>query len=130
MMRRRAGWLVVVLLMTVGLTACAKREPEPAPVSAPPARTAAPPPAKSKLAKVQVGMSPREVENILGPPTDESAYVTGKAFIPFYYGKDRWRRAYFYKGVGRVVFAGSGGFSQNAHVERVEYDPNEPGHPR
>ena len=120
----RGRWLVVVLL-TLGLGACAKREPEPAPV-----RAATPPPANSKLAKVQVGMSPREVEAILGPPTDESAYVTGKAFIPWYFGSDRWRRAYFYKGLGRVVFEGSGGFSQSAHVERVEYDPNEPGRSR
>jgi hypothetical protein len=72
-------------------------------------------------------MSPREVESILGPPNDENAYVTGKAFIPFFYGRDRWRRAYFYKGLGRVVFGGSGGFSASAHVVRVDYDPNERG---
>jgi hypothetical protein len=88
---------------------------------------ATPPPAGSPLAKVQVGMSARDVEAILGPPSDENAYMTGKAFIPFFYGRDRWRRAYFYKGVGRVVFAGGGGFSQNARVTRVEYDPNETG---
>jgi hypothetical protein len=75
-------------------------------------------------------MSPREVEAILGPPNDENAYVTGKAFIPWYFGRDRWRRAYFYKGMGRVVFAGSGGWNQSAHVDRVEYDPKEPGHAR
>jgi len=122
----RRGWWLVVLLLTLGLGACARREPEPEPARA----VTPPPPANSKLAKVKVGMTPREVENILGPPTDENAYVTGKAFIPFYYGEDRWRRAYFYKGVGRVVFAGSGGFSQNARVEHVEYDPNEAGHSR
>jgi hypothetical protein len=128
-MGRKGRWLMA-LVVAVGLSGCAKREPEPEPASALQANTYPPPPPKSKLAKVQVGMSPREVENILGPPTDENAYVTGKAFIPFYYGKDRWRRAYFYKGVGRVVFEGSGGFSQSAHVERVEYDPSEPGHSR
>jgi len=122
------GWkgVCVVVAMTVALGACAKREPEPAP----PTRSVAAPPAGSKLAKIQVGMSPREVEAILGPPTDENAYVTGKAFIPWYFGSDRWRRAYFYRGIGRVVFAGSGGWSQSASVERVEYDPNEPGHAR
>jgi hypothetical protein len=124
MMGRSAGWTVAAVL-ALGLGACAHREPEPAP-----ARSFAPPPHSSKLAKVQVGMSPREVEAILGPPTDENAYVTGKAFIPWYFGRDRWRRAYFYKGVGRVVFEGSGGWSQSAHVERVEYDPNEPGRAR
>ena len=129
------GWKVgCVVVLTVGLQACAHREPEPAPAKSVQASSTGsvvvPPPKSSKLAKVQVGMSPREVEAVLGPPTDENAYVTGKAFIPFYYGKDRWRRAYFYKGMGRVVFAGSGGFSQSAHVERVEYDPHESGHSR
>ena len=125
-MGRMVGW-VVVLAFTIGLGACAHEEPKPEParqVSVPP------PPAKSRLAKVEIGMSPREVEAILGPPTDENAYVTGKAFIPYYFGRDRWRRAYFYKGMGRVVFAGSGGWSQSARVDRVEYDPNEPGHAR
>jgi hypothetical protein len=75
-------------------------------------------------------MSVRDVETLLGPPNDESAYVTGKAFIPFYFGPDRTRRAYFYRGLGRVVFAGSGGFGASWHVERVEYDPNEPGRTR
>jgi hypothetical protein len=75
-------------------------------------------------------MSVRDVEQILGPPNDENAYVTGKAFIPWYFGPDRSRRAYFYKGLGRVVFAGSGGFSATWHVNRVEYDPSEPGRAR
>jgi hypothetical protein len=106
------------------MVACsAQRAPEPS-------SAFVAPPADSPLAKVQIGMSPREVENLLGPPTDENQYVTGKAFIPFYFGEDRWRRAYFYRGLGRVVFAGGGGFSMNASVERVEYDPTEPGRAR
>jgi hypothetical protein len=124
-MERR--WVVGVVLSTVVFVSCAHREPEPA---APMRANATPPPAGSPLAKVQVGMSAREVENVLGTPNDENAYMTGKAFIPFFYGQDRWRRAYFYKGLGRVVFAGGGGFSQNAHVTRVEYDPGEPGRAR
>ena len=123
MMGRTMLW-VVVAAATLGVAACAKREPAPEA----PAKTVVAPPKNSKLAKVELGMSPREVEAILGPPTDENAYATGKAFIPWYFGSDRWRRAYFYKGVGRVVFAGSGGWSQSAHVERVEYDPHESGH--
>lgn len=119
---RRSHRLLVVAL-AVGLAACARKEPAPEA----PARQVAPPPANSPLAKVQVGMNPREVEAILGPPNDENAYVTGKAFIPFYYGRDRSRRAYFYKGLGRVVFAGAGGFGQSWKVSRIEYDPNEDG---
>ena len=122
-MAGRGRWFVI-LLLTIGLGACAHREPAP---DRPTRVVGTPPPANSPLAKVQVGMSPREVENLIGPPTDENAYTTGKAFIPWYFGRDRWRRAYFYKGMGRVVFAGSGGFSQSAHVTRVDYDPNEPG---
>jgi len=109
------------------LIACsAQRTPEPDR----PTRATVAPPASSPLAKVEVGMTPREVGNLLGPPTDENQYIAGKAFIPLYFGRDRWRRAYFYRGLGRVVFAGGGGFSMNAHVERVEYDPNEPGRAR
>jgi hypothetical protein len=111
-------------VLVVALGACARKEPQPAQ----PDRAAVPPPASSPLAKVQVGMSAGEVEALLGPPTQENAYVTGKAFIPFYYGSDRTRRAYFYKGLGRVVFAGSGGWvGANHKVTRVEYDPNETG---
>ena len=126
-MRRGAWWTLVLLWIgALALAACAHREPDPAAS----AKVIAPPPANSPLAKVQVGMSPRDVENLLGPPNDENAYTTGKAFIPWYFGSDRWRRAYFYKGLGRVVFAGSGGFSQSASVSRVEYDPNETGRAR
>src|SRR5262245_14767532 len=122
--------LGVVVALAVGLAGCAShKSPEPAAQTAP-ARAAAPPPAASPLAKVKTGMSVREVENLIGPPSDQNAYVTGKAFIPFYYGRDRTRQAYFYKGQGRVVFEGSGGFSMNWHVARVEYDPNEPGRAR
>jgi hypothetical protein len=126
-MGRRALSLVAVAALMVGLGACAHRSPEAAHQGR---AVGTPPPPNSPLAKVQVGMSPREVEVILGPPNDENSYMTGKAFIPYFYGRDRWRRAYFYKGMGRVVFAGSGGFSASAHVSRVDYDPNEIGRAR
>src|SRR5947199_6839855 len=51
------------------LIACSpQRRPEPDR----PTRAAVAPPASSPLAKVEVGMTPREVENLLGPPTDEN----------------------------------------------------------
>jgi hypothetical protein len=115
---------VLLALVGLGIGGCARRGPEP---SQPARAEAVAPPADSPLAKVQVGMSPREVESLIGPPSDENAYATGKAFIPWYFGRDRSRRAYFYKGLGRVVFAGSGGFGANYKVSRVEYDPKEPG---
>ena len=75
-------------------------------------------------------MSERDVEDLLGRPTDQNAYVTGKAFVPFYFGPDAARVAYFYKGLGRVVFAAGGPYSRTLRVQRVEYDPSEPGRAR
>jgi hypothetical protein len=77
---RRVALLVLAALAIGTFAACAKREPEPEPAAA---TRATPPPAGSPLAKVQLGMSQRDVQNVLGPPDDENAYVTGKAFIPF-----------------------------------------------
>jgi hypothetical protein len=36
----------------------------------------------------------------------QGAYITGKAFIPFYFGSDRTRSEFIYKGEGRLIFAG------------------------
>jgi hypothetical protein len=60
----------------------------------------------SRFAQLQIGMPLRQVWDILGPPTDEGSYITGKAFIPFYYGSDRYRYELVYKGQGRLIFAG------------------------
>jgi hypothetical protein len=115
----------------MGLGGCAKREPAPATQHAANAPAATVPvPASSPLSKIKVGMTEQEVREILGPPTGENEYVSGKAFIPFYYGPDRSRRGYFYKGMGRVVFSGGSGFNRTGKVSRVEYDPSETGVPR
>jgi len=139
-MRTTRTIAIAAALATAGILGCAKRAPAPAGSEAPAAKGSpteaeaaewakegTPAPAGSKLAQVKAGMRPREVEQILGPPDDENAYITGKAFIPYYYGRDRARQAYFYKGVGRVVFQGSGGFGQNYRVRFVDYDPSEDG---
>jgi hypothetical protein len=129
---------VATLLAAAGALGCARQAPAPGGTTATTPTTEAgeaaewakegtPPPADSPLAKVKAGMKPREVEAILGPPDDENAYITGKAFIPYYYGRDRSRQAYFYKGVGRVVFQGAGGFGPNHTVRFVDYDPSEDG---
>ena len=108
----------------------------PAPV---PAQTAAsapasgeasksPPPPGSKLARVSNGMSEAQVVEILGPPTSQQNYVTGKAWIPYYYGPDTGRLDYRYKGLGIVVFSRNR-YSSNTQVVRVDSDPNEDGYP-
>jgi hypothetical protein len=64
------------------------------------------PVAGSPFPKIQIGMGIRQVMDICGPPSDQGAYVTGKAWIPFYFGSDRSRFELFYKGWGRLIFAG------------------------
>ena len=60
----------------------------------------------SKFTQLQIGMPMRQVMDLCGPPTDQGAYITGKAFIPFYFGGDRHRYEMTYKGWGRLIFAG------------------------
>jgi hypothetical protein len=71
------------------------------------------PAADSKFTQLQIGMGMKQVTDIAGPPTDQGAYITGKAFIPFYFGSDRHRFELVYKGEGRLIFAGGslGNFS-------------------
>ena len=64
------------------------------------------PAANSRFTKLQIGMGMRQVTDIAGQPTDQGAYVTGKAWIPFYFGSDRYRHEMVYKGQGRLIFAG------------------------
>ena len=68
-------------------------------------------PAKnSKFTSLQIGMTIQQAINIVGQPSDAGSYMTGKAWIPFYYGGDRHRTEFAYKGQGRLIFAGGGGF--------------------
>jgi hypothetical protein len=60
----------------------------------------------SRFSQLQIGMGMKQVLDMLGPPTDQGAYITGKAFIPFYFGSDRSRFEFIYKGQGRLIFAG------------------------
>ena len=62
----------------------------------------------SKFAPLKIGMGMKQVTDLAGPPTDQGAYITGKAFIPFYFGSDRNRYELVYKGQGRLIFAGGG----------------------
>ena len=51
-------------------------------------------------------MGMKQVTDLIGQPTDQGTYITGKAFIPFYFGSDRYRYELVYKGWGRLIFAG------------------------
>jgi hypothetical protein len=106
----------------------AKREPAPKKEAAPPKEPAGrPAPAGSRLARVELGMSEGKVASILGQPTSQENYQTGKAWIPYYYGSDTSRLDYKYKGVGVVVF-GRNRYSGKTRVIQVDYDPTEDGY--
>ena len=64
------------------------------------------PAANSKFKPLQIGMSMKQATDLVGQPTDQGAYMTGKAWIPFYFGSDRHRYEMAFKGQGRLVFAG------------------------
>ena len=82
------------------------------------------PPAGSPLSKVERGWSDEKVRSVLGSPDNANAYMTGKAWIPFYYGPDTHRTDWMYKGKGRVVFSRNR-YSGGLKVIRVLYNPNE-----
>lgn len=85
-------------------------------------------PAGSKFTRLQIGMSRQQVLDIVGPPTDQGAYMTGKAWIPFFFGSDRYRHELAYKGQGRLIFAGSAGFDSNAHLIWIIHNANDSGY--
>ncbi|WP_200954324.1 hypothetical protein [Rhizobacter sp. Root1221] len=83
----------------------------------------------SKFNKVQFGMGMKQVTDLVGQPTDQGAYVTGKAFIPFHFGGDTYRHELLYKGVGRLVFAGgSFGNYGNSKLIRIIHNADESGY--
>ena len=81
-------------------------------------------PADSALAKVELGMNGEQVRSLLGAPDDSNAYMTGKAWIPYYYGPDTARSDWLYKGQGRVVFSRNR-YSGGLKVIRVLYNPDD-----
>lgn len=82
----------------------------------------------TKFTKLQIGMSAKQAMDLVGQPTDQGAYVTGKAWIPFYFGSDRYRYELAYKGQGRLIFAGSSGFDSNSHLIWIIHAANDTGY--
>ncbi len=115
-------------LFAMTVSACASQTTRPDHTSPPP-RAAIP--ASCPLSKIKEGMDMKEVADLIGQPTDTDSHVTGKAFIPFYYGADRSEIEAHYKGMGRVVYAGSSGYvGGSPRVIEVQYDPSESGYSR
>lgn len=85
------------------------------------------PKAGSKFSQLQIGMTAAQALSILGQPNDQGAHPTGKAFIPFYFGSDKYRYEVVYKGQGRLLFSGGAGFGWdgNTYLIWIIHNANE-----
>jgi curli biogenesis system outer membrane secretion channel CsgG len=125
---RRYAEVVMACCLAVALGACSTKTSQSGSGSEAAAATTAPAPPSSPLSKVQLGMNKHQVKELIGAPTDENSYSTGKVWIPFYFGNDARRSSWYYKGMGRVVFADGNAFGGGTpEVVRVDYDPSESG---
>jgi hypothetical protein len=69
----------------------------------------------SKFTRLKIGMSTDEVFRLIGQPSGQSSYPTGKSHIPFYHGADRWRQEAIYRGQGRLIFSEQGGWGGSGY---------------
>ena len=82
-------------------------------------------PPNSKWARLVIGMEQPEVERILGGTSnDVRTMPTGKAFIPFYYGTDRFRYEVVYHGQGSVSYTGGSWGGGRGVLMMINYDPS------
>jgi hypothetical protein len=121
-MRNKSLQVILTLLVAI-LTACASSPNKPNTQA-----TVVDIPASSKFTKVKVGMSAKQVHDLIGEPTDIANHMTGKMFIPFYFGHDAMRMVELYKGQGRIIYNGVGIGSMSFNVFQIEYDPSEDGY--
>jgi hypothetical protein len=81
----------------------------------------------SKFTRLQIGMPLKQVTDLVGQPSDQGAYITGKAFIPFFFGSDTHRQELVFKNQGRLIFAGGGmGDMSGANLIWIIHNASEP----
>jgi len=100
----RVSMMGLVAIAMLGLVGCASSGSSTQADNGKPANVLTAVPSGSPLAKVQTGMTEIQVRKIMGEPDNSRSYMTGKAWIPFYFGGDTHRVDWTYNGVGRVVF--------------------------
>ncbi|MDD2558429.1 MAG: hypothetical protein RBR43_00275 [Desulfuromonadaceae bacterium] len=121
--------LMVIAFAVFSLIGCASKAPQQSADTQKPAQIIGEIPSSSKFDKISLGMSMKQVSDLIGPPTDTKYYMTGKAFIPFYLGHDRSRFETLYKEEGRITFTGSAGIGGSGYkVYQIIYDPTEDGY--
>jgi hypothetical protein len=62
------------------------------------------PPPDHPFGKLKIGMKYEEVIAIVGKPTNQQSWCTGKQHIPFYFGEDKGRAESYFKGMGKLDF--------------------------
>ena len=82
----------------------------------------------SKFSRVRIGMGERQVEDLIGRPNDTDAHITGKQFIPFYFGGDTHRMEAFYKGEGILTFSPEHFAGQANTLIKITVNPSETGY--
>ena len=65
------------------------------------------PPADHPFGKLKIGMTYDDAIAIVGKPSSESSWCTGKQHIPFYFGNDKGRAQAIFKGIGKLEFNAS-----------------------
>jgi hypothetical protein len=81
----------------------------------------------SKFSKVKIGMRIKQVEQLIGQPNDTDSHLTGKAFIPFFFGGDTHRTEYFYAHEGILTFSPAHFAGEPDTLVRIIVDPTEQG---
>jgi hypothetical protein len=85
-------------------------------------------PAKgSKFIGLQIGMQKEDIERKIGQGTGTRAYMTGKAWIPFYHGTDGHRIETHYRGHGSLIYTGGIYGAGRGVLVGINHDAKDPG---
>lgn len=83
---------------------------------------------RSKFVKLEIGMPMKQVTDLIGEPTDSGVNITGKNFIPFYFGNDRIRMKAFYRGEGYLIFNQQNSLGTGYRLIAIHVDRGESGY--
>ena len=83
---------------------------------------------RSKFAKLQIGMPAKQVTDLIGEPSDTDMNMTGKVFIPFYFGGDTMQMKAFYRGEGFLIYTGSHFAGAPNRLFEIHVNPAESGY--
>ncbi len=114
--------LAVIFLSSCASTSFKSSEP-PVPV---------PVPQSSSFSKIKVGMSEKEVVDLIGQPTDKTEFMNWTAFVPVadFFLPAAQTANFYYKKEGTIVLnTGNGVYNKNFAVARILYDSHATGYP-